>query len=200
MLSGLWLWYREKEDVQCYTKCMATVEGILGMPLSSLCSAVCGQDLDCITRKIDGMKGLDEYLIQAKEVPTLKKCEYFCNHLTACKAFRYLPRNSFCFLYSEHGHVKEDISDSSFYIKYCISCSMKSTKNAKGPDDEIQTVWEVPSFKECENDCFKSYRCVVVHFDGKRCFKFNSKVEPIMKTGINFSAKICVMPPEYDGK
>lgn len=77
---------------------------------------------------------------------------------------------------------------------------MKSIKNAKGPDDEIQTVWEEPSFKECESYCIKFNNCIAIHYDGKRCFKFTSKVEPKKKKGIDFSEKICVKPPNYESK
>ncbi|CAG2247576.1 unnamed protein product [Mytilus edulis] len=76
---------------------------------------------------------------------------------------------------------------------------MNATKNAKGRDDEIQTVWEASSLKECEIQCIKTDDCGAVHFDGLRCFKFNTKTEPNENTGTDFSSKICVeFNDEYD--
>lgn len=80
---------------------------------------------------------------------------------------------------------------------------MNTTKNAKGRDDEIESVWEeVSSLKECENNCIKSDDCRAVHYDGEMCFKFTHKVKPCKKIGIDFSTKIYQYTDEteYDGK
>ncbi|CAG2244486.1 unnamed protein product [Mytilus edulis] len=181
----------------------------LASSVSPLCAALCGsseerQDLKCYTHRINGMKGLDEYLIRAEQVKNIKQCEDQCNDYAACRAFRYLPRNSFCFLYKRQQYIEDDISESQFFVKRCILCYMNATKNVKGRDDEIQTVWEASSFKECEIRCFKTDDCGAVHFDGRlRCFKFNTKTEPKESIGTDFSAKICVefsdVALEYDG-
>ncbi|XP_071147529.1 uncharacterized protein [Mytilus edulis] len=170
---------------------------ILASTVSSLCAAICGsseerQDLRCYTHRIDGMKGLDDYLIEAEKVKNIEQCEKQCNDDAACRAYRYLPRNSFCFLYKLQQYIEDDTSESLFYVKRCILCYMNATENAKGRHDEIQTVWEASSFNECEIRCIKTDDCVAVHFRGKRCFKFNAKTEPKENTGTDFSAKICV--------
>ncbi|XP_052082392.1 uncharacterized protein LOC127720019 [Mytilus californianus] len=164
---------------------------VLASTVSPMCAAVCGsseerQDLKCHTRKIDGTKGLDEYLILANPVESVKKCEEQCNDQPNCRAFRYLPKNYLCFLYKSQKYIEDDDSESQFYIKGCILCYMNVIEK------ETQKVWEVSTFKECENHCIKSDDCSAVHFDGKRCFKFTNKVEPNEKTGFAFSTKICI--------
>ncbi|CAC5401171.1 unnamed protein product [Mytilus coruscus] len=168
---------------------------VLASTVSPLCAAICGSkedDLKCYTHRIDGMKGLDENLIKAEKVNDIEKCEGLCNDQKDCRAFRYLSKNSLCFVYNLQQHIEDDISESQFYVKRCVLCYMNTMKNAKGRDDEIESVWEVSSLKECENNCIKSDDCRAVHFDGKRCFKFTDEVKPHDKTGINFSRKICV--------
>ncbi|XP_063410359.1 uncharacterized protein LOC134693458 [Mytilus trossulus] len=170
---------------------------ILASTVSPLCAAMCGsseesQDLICYSHRIDGMKGLDEYLIRDEQVKNIKQCEEQCNDDAACRAFRYLPRNSSCFLYKLQQYIEDDISESQFYVKRCILCYMNATKNAKGRGDGIQTVWEASSIKDCEIRCIKTDDCFAVHFDGLRCFKFNPKTEPKESIGTDFSARICV--------
>ncbi|XP_071147526.1 uncharacterized protein [Mytilus edulis] len=203
--AGSWLAFLQSAGVYGVG---TTGKMILASTVSPLCAAICGsseerQDLKCYTHRIDGMKGLDEYLIRAEQVKNIKQCEDQCNDDAACRAFRYLPRNSFCFLYKLQQYIEDDISESQFYVKRCILCYMNATKNAKGRDDEIQTVWEASSLKECEIRCIKTDDCGAVYFDGLRCFKFNTKTEAKENTGTDFSSKICVefsdIALEYDG-
>ncbi|CAG2244482.1 unnamed protein product [Mytilus edulis] len=77
------------------------------------------------------MKGSDEFLIQAEEVKNIKQCENQCNDDAACRAFRYLPRNSFCLLYKLQQYIEDDIGESQFYVKRCILCYMNATKMPK---------------------------------------------------------------------
>ncbi|CAC5401175.1 unnamed protein product [Mytilus coruscus] len=134
---------------------------VLNRTVFPLCSAMCGSseekhvtDLKCYTHRNDGMKGLDEYLIRAEHVKTFKQCEDQCEEYIYCWSFRYLPTTSFCFLYKSQQHIEDNIYESQFYVKHCTSCYMNATKNAKGRDDEIQTVWEVP--------CSKNVRIIVL--------------------------------------
>lgn len=170
---------------------------ILASTVAPLCAAICGksddrQDLKCYTKKLDGMKGLDEYVLKAEPTKSLRDCEILCEDMITCMAFRFIPKNNFCFLYSIQQYTEDDI-ESQFYTKRCILCYMNSTKDSKGPDDEIDSVWEVSSFEECEGKCMKSDDCKAVHLHGSRCFKFKNNVTPAEKTGNNFSAKICVL-------
>ncbi|VDI43742.1 Hypothetical predicted protein [Mytilus galloprovincialis] len=153
--AGSWLAFLQSAGVYGVG---TTGKMILASTVSPLCAAICGsseerQDLKCYTHRIDGMKGLDEYLIRAEQVKNIKQY---------------------------------DISESQFYVKRCILCYMNATKNAKGRDDEIQTVWEASSLKECEIRCIKTDDCGAVYFDGLRCFKFNTKTEPKENTGTDF--------------
>ena len=148
------------------------------------------------------MKGLDEYLLKAEPVSNVKNCDDLCEEEPGCRAFRFLPKNRFCFLYSLQQHIEDDV-ESEFYIKKCILCYMNSTENTKGRDDEIRNVWKVSSFVECEETCIKTDSCTAVHYDGKRCMEFNNKnTETKERTGYSFSAKVCVqfsdVALEYD--
>lgn len=81
---------------------------------------------------------------------------------------------------------------------------MEPKENSKGPDDEVHSVTHGSSLEECEKGCIKSSICEAVHFDGKRCFAYKSKVKPVTKDGNGYSAKTCVefsdMAIEYEGK
>ncbi|CAG2244485.1 unnamed protein product [Mytilus edulis] len=150
------------------------------------------QDLKCNTHRINGMKGFDENVLKAEIVNKIEECEGLCNNQKECRAFRYLLKNRVCFVYNSKQHIEDDISESGFYVKRCVLCYMNITKNVKGCDDEIESVWEdVSSLEKCEDNCIKSDNCRAVHFDGERCFKFTDEVKPYEKTGIDFSRKIC---------
>ncbi|CAG2200229.1 unnamed protein product [Mytilus edulis] len=174
----------------------ATSKMVLASTVSPMCAAICGsseeiQDLKCNTHRINGMKGLDENVIKAEIVDNKAKCEGLCNDQTDCKAFRYLLKNRVCFVYNSNQHIEDDISESEFYVKRCVLCYMNTTKNAKGRDDEIESITKESSIKECVKYCIKSDDCIAVHFDGERCFKFTDQIKPYAKTGIDFSRKIC---------
>lgn len=65
-------------------------------------------------------------------------------------------------------------------------------KNAKGCDDEIESVWEeIPSLEKCEDNCIKSDDCRAVHYDRDMCFKLTDEVRLYNKIDIDFSIKIC---------
>ncbi|CAG2244484.1 unnamed protein product [Mytilus edulis] len=169
---------------------------VLASTVSPLCAAICGsaeeiQDLKCNTHRINGMKGLDENVLKAEIVNKIEECEGLCNNEKECKAFRYLLKNRVCFVYNSNLHIEDNISESQFYVKRCLLCYMKTTKNVKGPDDEIESIRVESSIKECEKYCIKSDDCRAVHFDGERCFKFTNEVKPYEKTGMDFSRRIC---------
>ncbi|VDI08086.1 Hypothetical predicted protein [Mytilus galloprovincialis] len=161
-----------------------------------LCAAKCEssekiQDLKCNTHRLNGMKGLDENVLKAEIVNKIEECEGLCNNEKECKAFKYLLKNRVCFVYNSNQHIEDNFSESQFYVKRCLLCYMKTTKNAKGPDDEIESIRKESSIKECEKYCIKADDCRAVHFDGERCYKFTDEVKPYEKTGMDFSRRIC---------
>ncbi|CAC5401172.1 unnamed protein product [Mytilus coruscus] len=129
--AGSWFAFLQSVGV---TGVGATGKMVLASTVSPLCAAICGskeEDLKCYTHKIDGMKGLDENVIKAEKVNNIAKCEGLCNDQIDCRAFRYLSKNSFCFVYDSTKHIEDDISESQFYVKRCVLCYMNTTKNAK---------------------------------------------------------------------
>lgn len=65
-------------------------------------------------------------------------------------------------------------------------------ENAKGRDDEIDSVWkEISSLEKCENNCMKLDDCRAVHYDEEMCFKLTDKLKPYKKIYLDFSRQIC---------